>query len=45
MQVIRTYSDAVWYLTQMRRWGQINEPKTDAWYHETVKKSINRTFG
>ncbi len=32
------YSDAVWYLTQMRRWGQINEPKTDAWYHETVKK-------
>lgn len=32
------YSDAVWYLTQMRRWGQINEPKTDAWYHETAKK-------
>ena len=21
------YSDAIWYLTQMRRWGQISEPK------------------
>ena len=26
------YSDAVWYLTQMRRWGQIAEAKPDAWY-------------
>jgi len=32
------YSDAVWNLTQMRRWGQINEYKTDAWYLETAKK-------
>ncbi|WP_333823472.1 CmpA/NrtA family ABC transporter substrate-binding protein [Pinisolibacter sp.] len=32
------YSDAVWYLTQMRRWGQIGEAKTDAWYDETAKK-------
>jgi nitrate/nitrite transport system substrate-binding protein len=32
------YSDAVWYLTQMRRWGQIPEQKTDAWYAETAKK-------
>jgi len=32
------YSDAVWYLTQMRRWGQIPEGKTDAWYLETAKK-------
>ena len=32
------YSDAVWYLTQMRRWGQINEQKPDAWYIETAKK-------
>lgn len=32
------YSDAVWYLTQMRRWGQINEPKPDNWYIETAKK-------
>ncbi|WP_157600095.1 CmpA/NrtA family ABC transporter substrate-binding protein [Saccharospirillum impatiens] len=26
------YSDAIWYLTQMRRWGQIEEQKTDDWY-------------
>ncbi len=32
------YSDAVWYLTQMRRWGQIPEHKSDAWYAETAKK-------
>ncbi|MBP2234327.1 nitrate/nitrite transport system substrate-binding protein [Sinorhizobium kostiense] len=31
------YSDAVWYLTQMRRWGQIAEHKDDAWYAETAK--------
>lgn len=31
------YSDAVWYLTQMRRWGQIAETQTDAWYDETAK--------
>ncbi len=31
------YSDAVWYLTQMRRWGQIAEPKTDAWYDEVAR--------
>jgi nitrate/nitrite transport system substrate-binding protein len=32
------YSDAVWSLTQMRRWGQINEYKPDAWYLEIAKK-------
>jgi nitrate/nitrite transport system substrate-binding protein len=32
------YSDAIWYLTQMRRWGQIGEAKTDAWYADTAKK-------
>jgi nitrate/nitrite transport system substrate-binding protein len=32
------YSDAVWSLTQMRRWGQINEEKSDAWFMETAKK-------
>lgn len=32
------YSDAIWYLTQMRRWGQIAEPKSDEWYFETAKK-------
>lgn len=31
------YSDAIWYLTQMRRWGQIAEPKSDDWYMETAK--------
>ncbi|MGF1530822.1 MAG: CmpA/NrtA family ABC transporter substrate-binding protein [Puniceicoccaceae bacterium] len=32
------YSDCVWFLTQMRRWGQIPEPKSDAWYHEQARK-------
>ena len=32
------YSDAIWYLTQMRRWGQIAEFKSDTWYHDTAKK-------
>jgi nitrate/nitrite transport system substrate-binding protein len=35
------YSDAVWYLTQMRRWGQIAESKPDAWYDE-VARSVYR---
>lgn len=30
------YSDAVWYLTQMRRWGQISEQMPDEWYHEVA---------
>jgi nitrate/nitrite transport system substrate-binding protein len=30
------FSDAVWYLTQMRRWGQIAEGKDDGWYAETA---------
>ncbi|HEY0719835.1 MAG TPA: CmpA/NrtA family ABC transporter substrate-binding protein [Gammaproteobacteria bacterium] len=32
------YSDAVWYLTQMRRWGQISDYKPDNWYAEMAKK-------
>lgn len=32
------YSDAIWYLTQMRRWGQIADDKPDSWYQETAKK-------
>ena len=32
------YSDAIWYLTQMRRWGQISEPKPDEWYKDVAKK-------
>ena len=31
------YSDAIWYLSQMRRWGQIAEPKSDEWFVETAK--------
>jgi nitrate/nitrite transport system substrate-binding protein len=31
-------SDAVWYLTQMRRWGQIAEAKEDAWYDAAARK-------
>ncbi len=32
------YSDAVWYLSQMRRWGQIAEPKSDSWFTDIAKK-------
>ncbi len=32
------YSDAVWYLSQMRRWGQITDHKPDSWYDEIAKK-------
>ncbi len=31
------YSDGVWFLTQMRRWGQITESKSAEWYDSTVK--------
>ena len=31
------YSDAIWYLTQMRRWGQIDQDKPDQWYFDTAK--------
>ena len=32
------YSDAVWYMSQMRRWGQLGEAKPDNWYAEMAKK-------
>lgn len=32
------YSDAVWYLTQMRRWGQISEDMSDQQYFDIAKK-------
>ena len=32
------YSDAIWYLTQMRRWGQIPEAKPDQWYHDVARQ-------
>ncbi|MEQ9638286.1 MAG: CmpA/NrtA family ABC transporter substrate-binding protein [Devosia marina] len=31
------YSDAVWYLTQMRRWGQVAEDMPDSWYDEVAR--------
>ncbi len=32
------YSGGVWWLTQIRRWGQISENKPDEWYLDLVKK-------
>jgi len=32
------YSDAIWYLTQMRRWGQISDDMPDSWYFDVAKK-------
>ncbi|SEQ70319.1 CmpA/NrtA family ABC transporter substrate-binding protein [Neolewinella agarilytica] len=32
------YSDGVWFLTQMRRWGQISEPKVGEWYDEKIRE-------
>ncbi|WP_253276306.1 CmpA/NrtA family ABC transporter substrate-binding protein [Vibrio vulnificus] len=32
------YSDAIWYLTQMRRWGQIENQKPDSWYMDIAKQ-------
>src|SRR5690554_541146 len=31
-------SDAIWYLTQMRRWGQIPDAKPDDWYMKTAAR-------
>jgi len=31
------YSDAVWFLTQMRRWGQIPTYEPDSWYFKIAK--------
>ena len=32
------YSDGIWFLTQMRRWGQIPESKSAEWYGEKIKE-------
>ncbi|WP_333831437.1 CmpA/NrtA family ABC transporter substrate-binding protein [Pararhodobacter sp.] len=34
-------SDAVWYLTQMRRWGQIDTAQEDGWYQD-IAQSVFR---
>ncbi|MFP2995560.1 CmpA/NrtA family ABC transporter substrate-binding protein [Spongiivirga sp. MCCC 1A20706] len=31
------YSDGIWFLTQMRRWGQIPDSKPATWYDQTIK--------
>lgn len=33
------HSDAIWWLTQMRRWGHISTQQTDAWYMDMAKKA------
>lgn len=35
------YSHAIWYLTQMRRWGQIATDQPDSWY-DAAAKSVYR---
>lgn len=32
------YSDAIWFLTQMRRWGQVGKAQPDGWYAEMARK-------
>lgn len=32
------YSDAIWWMTQMRRWGHISTQKPDSWYMDMAKK-------
>jgi nitrate/nitrite transport system substrate-binding protein len=32
------YSDGIWFLTQMRRWGQIPDEKPADWYHDKIKE-------
>jgi nitrate/nitrite transport system substrate-binding protein len=32
------YSDAIWFMTQMRRWGQIPADHPDSWYVDQAKK-------
>jgi nitrate/nitrite transport system substrate-binding protein len=38
------YSDAIWFLTQMRRWGQITEDHDDAWFFDMAKKIYKPEF-
>lgn len=32
------YSDGIWYMTQMKRWGQIAETKSNDWYLNKIKE-------
>lgn len=33
------YSDAIWWMTQMRRWGHITTQQPDGWYMDMAKKA------
>ncbi len=33
------YSDAIWWMTQMRRWGHIAATQSDSWYMDMAKKA------
>jgi nitrate/nitrite transport system substrate-binding protein len=32
------YSDGIWFLTQMKRWGQITENRPNEWYDTKIKE-------
>jgi nitrate/nitrite transport system substrate-binding protein len=32
------YSDGIWYMTQMKRWGQISESNPNEWYISKIKE-------
>jgi len=32
------YSDGIWFMTQMKRWGQITESKPNEWYLSKIKE-------
>lgn len=32
------YSDGIWFMTQMKRWGQITESKPNDWYLSKIKE-------
>ncbi len=34
------YSDGIWFMTQMRRWGQITESKPAEWYAYKNQRSV-----
>lgn len=38
------YSDCIWYLTQMRRWGQIPTPRPDGFYDAIARKVYQPTM-
>ena len=39
------YSDGIWFLTQMRRWGQIPDAKSADWYAQQLKIFTDQISG